>query len=176
MLKGLKKSSPELKGRWPWNLVCNIGCWILPSLFKWWPWIGLFYGKVKFGPLCFCMGNGKTGFFINYCHIWFEPSSRWPEWQEVSVDIKTLSPGGNCMPPAPGLYTCIKSWKKWGCMPLPRGYIHVLNHEKKYIKSDFQEISLKLATGDRSDKACLLTSKFCLCGLSARAPGTIYMY
>ena len=24
------------------------------------------------------------------------------------VDIKTLSPGG-CMPPAPGLYTCIKS-------------------------------------------------------------------
>ena len=24
-----------------------------------------------------------------------------------SVDIKTLSPGG-CMPPAPGLYTCIK--------------------------------------------------------------------
>ena len=30
--------------------------------------------------------------------------------------------------------------------PLPRGYIHVINHEKKYIKSDFKEISLKLAT------------------------------
>ena len=31
--------------------------------------------------------------------------------------------------------------------PLHRGYIHVLNHEKKNcIKSDFQEISLKLAT------------------------------
>ena len=30
--------------------------------------------------------------------------------------------------------------------PLPWGYIHVLNHEKKYIKSDFKEISLKLAT------------------------------
>ena len=29
---------------------------------------------------------------------------------------------------------------------LPRGYIHVLNHEKKCIKSDFKEISLKLAT------------------------------
>ena len=26
------------------------------------------------------------------------------------------------------------------------GYIHVLNHEKKCIKSDFKEISLKLAT------------------------------
>ena len=30
--------------------------------------------------------------------------------------------------------------------PLPRSYIHVLNHEKKCIKSDFKEISLKLAT------------------------------
>ena len=30
--------------------------------------------------------------------------------------------------------------------PLPRGFIHALNHEKKCIKSDFIEISLKLAT------------------------------
>ena len=31
--------------------------------------------------------------------------------------------------------------------PLPWGYIHVLNHEKKIcIKSDFKEINLKLAT------------------------------
>ena len=30
--------------------------------------------------------------------------------------------------------------------PLPRGYIHVLNHEKNCIKSDFKEISMKLAT------------------------------
>ena len=29
---------------------------------------------------------------------------------------------------------------------LPRGYIHVINHEKKCIKSDFKEISLKRAT------------------------------
>ena len=30
--------------------------------------------------------------------------------------------------------------------PLPRGNIHVLNHEKICIKSDFKEISLKPAT------------------------------
>ena len=30
--------------------------------------------------------------------------------------------------------------------PLPRGYIHVLNHEKKYLKTDFKDIPLKLAT------------------------------
>ena len=52
--------------------------------------------------------------------------------------------------------------------PLPRGYIHVLNHEKKKsIKSDFKEISLKLVENDRSDKRFLLTSKFCPLGLSA---------
>ena len=30
--------------------------------------------------------------------------------------------------------------------PLPRGYIHVLNHEKESNKSDLKEISLKRAT------------------------------
>ena len=32
---------------------------VLPSLFKWWPWVDLdlFYDKVQFGPLCFCMGK-----------------------------------------------------------------------------------------------------------------------
>ena len=32
---------------------------VLPSLNKWWPWVDhdLFYSKVKFGPLCFCMGK-----------------------------------------------------------------------------------------------------------------------
>ena len=29
--------------------------------------------------------------------------------------------------------------------PLPRGYIYILNHEINCIKSDFKEISLKLA-------------------------------
>ena len=30
--------------------------------------------------------------------------------------------------------------------PLLRGYIHVLNHEKNCIKSEFEKIFLKLAT------------------------------
>ena len=35
---------------------------VLPSLFKWCSWVDLdlFNGKVKFGPLCFCMGKVKT--------------------------------------------------------------------------------------------------------------------
>ena len=55
--------------------------------------------------------------------VYDETSNRWPKWQEVSVDIKTSSPRG-----------------------LHRGYIYVLNHEKNCIKSDFKEISLKIAT------------------------------
>ena len=39
-----------------------------------------------------------------------------------------------------------KLWPLGAVCPLPRGYVHVLNHEKNCIKSDFKEISLKLAT------------------------------
>ena len=36
-----------------------------------------------------------------------------------------------------------------------------INHERNCIKSDFEEIFLKLVANDRSDKRFLLTSKFC---------------
>ena len=53
--KNLKKSSsPEPHGRWPGNLVCSIGC---SSTTMFVQIITIFYGKVKFGPLCFCMGK-----------------------------------------------------------------------------------------------------------------------
>ena len=60
MVKALKNL---LLRNWKVN---DLECWytalgtrVLPSLFKWWPWIDLdlFYIKVKFGPLCFCMGK-----------------------------------------------------------------------------------------------------------------------
>ena len=69
----------------------------------------------------------------------------------LSVDIKSLFPR-RCMPFAMGLDTCIKSLKM--C-----------------IKSDFEEIILKLATNGQSDKGFLLTSTFVSKGLSAPAMG-----
>ena len=53
---------------WNWKaddletLYTALSILVLPSLFKWCPWIDrdLFYGKVKFGPLCFCMEKVKT--------------------------------------------------------------------------------------------------------------------
>ena len=59
--------------------------------------------------------------------------------------------------PAPGLYTCIKSWKK-NC-----------------IKSDFKDIFFKLATNEWSDKTFLLTSKLCPLRAGCLCPGAIYM-
>ena len=62
-----KSSSLEPKCQWPWKLVCNIGYSSTLSFFKWWPCVDLyiFYGNVKFGPLCFCIGKRKknNGFF-----------------------------------------------------------------------------------------------------------------
>ena len=51
------------------------GAWVLPSLFKWWPWVDLdlLYGKVKFGLLCFCTGKrGNNGFFRKYRSLWYQ--------------------------------------------------------------------------------------------------------
>ena len=73
--------------------------------------------------------------------------------QDVSVDIKTLSPGG--------------------CLPLHRGYI-MYKIIRFCIKSDFEDIFLKLVTNDRSGRMFLLTSKFCPQGFVG--PGAIYMY
>ena len=105
--------------------------------------------------------------------------------------------------PAPGLYTCIKSWKKCiksdfkdiflklatnelnenilvdikmlspgGCLPLPRGYIHVQNHEKKKsIKSDFKEIFLNLQQMTKMTRCSFWHKNFVPKGLSAPALG-----
>ena len=162
--------------------------WAHHSLFKWCPKVDLelFYGKVKFGLLCFCMG--KT----------VRKSFNGRNLQQMTKVTKGLCLYKNSDPkglsaPVPGLYTCIKTWKimykirlqryffetcnkwaKWqgfsvdvrilstkGCLPLPRGYMHVEKHLKMCIKSEFKEICLKLSTNGRSDKGFLLTSNVC---------------
>ena len=46
--------------------------WVLPKLFKLWPWVDLdpFYAKIKFGHIGFCMGKTENYlFFGNYCSL-----------------------------------------------------------------------------------------------------------
>ena len=83
------------------------GAWVLSNLFKWWPWVDLdlFYGKVKFVPLCFhVVERWNNEFFRNYCCLWFETSNRWPKKQDVSVAIKTSSTGGLYAPYPGAIY------------------------------------------------------------------------
>ena len=72
----------------------------------------------------------KNVYKIRLHRDFFETWSKWPKWKEVSVDIKILS--------------------SVGCLPLTCSYIHLLNHEKMCIKSEVEEIFLKLATNDQS--------------------------
>ena len=119
------QKADDLESWYAWS-----GVRVLPTLLKWWPWVDLdlFYRKVKIDPL---WENGKTIDFSETIVIYgSETSNSRLNWQKVSVDIKTLSPGG-CMPPAWGLYTCIKSWKKLSKVRLQRDFFETCN---KWVK------------------------------------------
>ena len=145
--KNLKKSSSlEPKGRWPWNLVCSIGCMsttctkFVQMMTLGWPW--QFTARSNLVPYAFVWEKGKTIDFLKTI---------------VVYDLKLVTDDGSDK-------KFLLTWKLCplgAVCPLPHGYIHVFNHEKNCVKSDFKEISLKLATNGKSDKAFLLTSKFC---------------
>ena len=59
------------------------GAQVLPSLFKWWPWVDLD--------------------LIWTSQRFFETCNKWPKWQDVPVDIKILSPRG-CQPLPRAIY------------------------------------------------------------------------
>ena len=103
------------------------GARVLPSLFKWWPWVDLdlhFTARSNLVPYAF-VGGKKV--------------KQWIFQKLLSSDLK--------------LATDDQSDKKFlltsklcplgAVFPLPRGYIHVLHHEKKMYKIRLQEISLK---------------------------------
>ena len=105
---------------------------------------------------------------IRLQRYFFETCIKWVKWEGLSVDIKILSP---------------KILSPGGCLPLPRGYIHVLKHEKMYkirLQSHFFKFGtddfFNHATNDRSDKMFLLTSNFSPQGVVSSYPWAIYMY
>ena len=76
------------------------------------------------GAIFTCIKSWKKLDKIRLQRDFFETCSKWPKWQEVSVDIKILSHGVVC--------------------PLTCSYIHLLNHEKMCIKSEVEEILFEL--------------------------------
>ena len=70
-----------------------------------------------------------------------------------------------------GLRVVINVLSPLGCLSLPGAIYMRKTHIKNGKKSDFKEISFKLATNGQSDKGFLLTSTFVPKGLSAPALG-----
>ena len=55
------------------------------NLFKWWPWVDLFYTKVKFGHLCCCLRESENWrFFINCC---IKLSQSWYMYMQLTAWI-----------------------------------------------------------------------------------------
>ena len=69
--------------------------------------------------------------------IFFKTCIKWMKWQDISVDIKTLSPGG--------------------CLPLPRAIYMYKIMKKIALNQTSKRFFLKLATNDQSVKMFLLT-------------------
>ena len=80
----------------PWYIA--LGPWTHQSLFKWWPWLDLdlFYGKIKFGSLCFYMEKSFRKSF-NGRNLQQMTRVTWGVCSHKNSDPKGLS--------APGLYT-----------------------------------------------------------------------
>ena len=100
MVKMLQKSSsPVSKGQWPWALVCSIRV-LGPSKF----FSNEDLGLTLTCPLCFYMGKSVRKSF-NGRNLQQMTRVTWGICLHKNSDTRGLSA------PAPGLYTCIKTWK-----------------------------------------------------------------
>ena len=68
-------SSPELRGAWPWNLVCSIRCTSTTKLVQMitlsWPWPSLRQGRI-WSLMLFYGKKVKQWIFKNYCSLWWQ--------------------------------------------------------------------------------------------------------
>ena len=102
---------------------------VLQSLFKWWPWVDLTYfmARSNLVPYAFVWEKGKRMYFSETIVVYDLKLATDDQSDKKFLLTSKLCPLG-------------------AVCPLPQGYIYVLNHEKNCLKSDFNEISLKLAT------------------------------
>ena len=127
-----KSSSPEQKGWWHWKLVCSIGCSSTTKFVQimtlGWPWPILRQGQIW---SCMLLSGKKVKQWI------FQKLLSSMIWQMTEV-TRSFCWHQNFVP--------------WGLFaPLRRGYIHVLNHEKKCIKSDLIAVYILFWSFEISD-------------------------
>ena len=89
-----------------------------------------------------CIKSGKKLYKIRLQRHFFETCNKWMKWQDISVDIKTLSPRG-LSAPAPWLYTCIKSWIKLYKIRHHRNFFETCN---KWPKWQYVPVNIKFSS------------------------------
>ena len=102
-----------------------------------------------------CIKSWKKLYKIRLHRDFFETCNKWLKWQDISVDIKILSPGV--------------------CLPLPRGYIHVLNHEKNLHKIRLQRYFFETCNKWMKWQDISVDIKLCPLGAVCACPRAIYM-
>ena len=148
--KNLKKSSSlEPKGRWPWNLVCSIGCMSTTKFIQMmtlgWPWPIIQQGQI-WSLMLLCGEKGMHHRVLEYYQVCSK--------DDHELTLTYFTARSNLVP-----YAFV--WEKGNTM---------------HFSETIVVYYLKLATDDRSDKKFLLTSKFVPWGLYVPCPGAIYMY
>ena len=105
----------------PMTLKLGMQHQVLPSLFKWWPCVDLdlyLTARSNLVPYAFVWEKGKTMDFsetITVCDLKLATDDR--RDKKFLLTSKLCPLGAVC--------------------PLPRGYIHVLNHKKKWLEKDY---------------------------------------
>ena len=108
------------KGQWPCGLVCSIGTIIVRSNDD--PRLTLTYFMARSNLVSYAFIMGK----LLESHLMEETYSKWPEWQKGLCLYKNFDPR-ELSAPAPGLYTCIKTWKIMYKIRLQRYFFETCN-------------------------------------------------
>ena len=74
------------------------------------------------------------------------------------------------------LFCWHQNFSPMGCLPLPRGYIHILNHEKDCIKFDFKDIFFNLQQMNEVTRHFCWHQNFVPWVAVCPCPWAIYMY
>ena len=150
MIKILKKSSsPEPKGWWLWNLVCSIECLSTTKFIIVWP---ILRQRSNLVPYAFEWEKGRTMDLSETIVVYDLKIATDDRSDKKFMFTSKLCPLG-------------------AVCPQLQGYVHLLNHEKYRIKSDFKEISLKLQQMGKVIRPFCWHQNYVLRGWSALALG-----
>ena len=103
-----------------------------------------------------CIKTWKIMYKIRLQRYCFETCNKWAKWQGFSVDIRILSTKG--------------------CLPLPRGYIHVEKTLKNVYKIRIQKDLFETCNKWSKWYGISVGINVCHQGVVCPCPGAIYMY